>query len=144
MTNFRPALEAATGRLQDCRCCESHQLMENHRGVPPVRTIGQLFRDEPLNWGLRGDPNLWRELASELADTALPNSTAVLSQILTDAFRTLTGCDLATTPIERFYIERLDSGGMSGGLVNVPFWKEEAFPLLCRRFEMATSSNGRQ
>ncbi|MEZ4593224.1 MAG: hypothetical protein R3D55_19075 [Chloroflexota bacterium] len=95
-------------------------------------TIADLFQQKPSQWGLRGDPHLWQEMANHLAQTPLPDNVEQLEQQLTQLFETLTGKPITT---EGFIaVERFPRGGMSGGMVSPEFWRETAVPLLLKRF----------
>ena len=96
------------------------------------RTIGQLFNEEPLQWGLRGDPHLWRAMRSHLSSTPLPSSAPELNCQLEQAFQALAGVPLSTH--DDFYSAAFDRGGMSGGGISPKFWREEAIPLLVARY----------
>jgi hypothetical protein len=98
-----------------------------------MNTIGELFLEKPWQWGLRGDPHLWQELAGHFAQTPLPSSPEQLEQLLTQAFETLTGHPISTE--KHIPVERFPRGGMSGGLVSPEFWRETAVPLLLTRFQ---------
>ncbi|WP_442511262.1 hypothetical protein SH528x_002932 [Novipirellula sp. SH528] len=39
-----------------------------------MTTIADLFDPVPEQWGLRGDPYLWREMQASFADTVLPET----------------------------------------------------------------------
>lgn len=99
--------------------------------MSPARTLADLFDPEPVQWGLRGDPCLWRELREHFAGTPLPASGAALAACLRQAFRELTAHDLDEA--EDFGLARLARGGMSSGMVHVAFWREQALPLLLQR-----------
>lgn len=94
--------------------------------------IGDLFLDRPEQWGMRGDPYLWDEMAAALAHDPIPASDAALHVRLADVFRYLTGAALSD-PEEMFKVERFAHGGMSSGFVYREFWLERALPLLARR-----------
>ncbi|MBK7896377.1 MAG: hypothetical protein WAS33_04680 [Candidatus Promineifilaceae bacterium] len=97
-----------------------------------MKTISDLFQQKPGQWGLRGDPYLWQEMAEQLATTPLPKTAAQLEQLLTELFETLTGQPITA---EKFIpVERFPRGGMSGGMVSPEFWRETAVPLLLSRF----------
>ena len=98
-------------------------------------TIRDLFRDEPTQWGLRGDPFLWRELAEFIGGRALPASAAEFRTILENAYEGLTGYPI--THEKSFKVERFKSHGMSSGSVHPKFWQERGFPLLMERFQAA-------
>lgn len=98
-----------------------------------MNTIGDLFQEKPWQWGLRGDPYLWDEMANHFAQTALPHSQEQLVQLLVKAFETLTGQPITTE--QHIPVERFPRGGMSGGFVSPEFWRETAVPLLQARFQ---------
>lgn len=95
-------------------------------------TIGDLFLERPEQWGMRGDPYLWDEMADALALEPLPASDTVLLVKLADAFRESTGVSLGDS-CEMVEVERFRHGGMSSGFVHLEFWLETALPLLIRR-----------
>jgi hypothetical protein len=96
---------------------------------------GDLFADEPDQWGLRGDPYLWRELRDYLAGRPLPSTAAMFAAGLDDALLRLTGHQLsAGTAV---FVARLGHGGMSSGMVSGKFWREHAVPMLVKRFEQS-------
>lgn len=90
--------------------------------------IGDLFEQEPMQWGLRGDPYLWRELRNHFASVPLPESARALEHEIEKAFGLLTGHALSEE--DDFYVERYAHGGMSSGQVCLEFWREQALPLL--------------
>jgi dienelactone hydrolase len=96
------------------------------------QTLATLFDPAPTVWGLRGDPYLWRELQTELADLRLPTSETHLIELLEQTYRRLTG--VASAVGEPIFIERLSHGGMSSGHVSPEFWVRTAFPLLRQRY----------
>jgi hypothetical protein len=105
--------------------------------MAPERTIAALFTERPWQWGLRGDPYLWDELAQTLASHAFPETEAELVALLEQTYRHLTGVPL--TAADPVYVERYSHGGMSSGQVSPRFWIETAIPLLCARFRDRSS-----
>lgn len=95
-------------------------------------TISSLFSPEPIQWGLRGDPYLWREMAEHFQLSPLPESAEELSTILEHAFHELTGHTL--THPTHFGLARHAHGGMSSGGIAPLFWRERGIPLLLSRF----------
>jgi hypothetical protein len=96
------------------------------------RTIAQLFEEEPYQWGLRGDPYLWRRMREHFAATPLPAQLAELDRQIEHAFLELTGQPLSAP--EPFFVEAFAHGGMSSGLISPEFWREQALPLLRARY----------
>ena len=93
--------------------------------------MASLFQPGPGQWGLRGDPRVWQELAALAAERPLPCSESELSDWLTAQFINLTGQPLSSEkPIA---VERFPRSGMSGGLVSPTYWREKILPLLLHR-----------
>ena len=95
--------------------------------------ISKCFDDEPIQWGLRGDPFLWNEMKRSVEFEHFPATSNDLRKILNKLFKELTG----EYPQEGkdIFVKRYDSGGMSGGWVNSDFWINKGFPLIIQRFE---------
>lgn len=73
-----------------------------------MKCMGDLFDVEPMGWGLRGDPYLWKEMKEHFASTCLPNSKSELESLVSNAFKELTGHQISET-----------SSSMSKGLLTV-------------------------
>ena len=52
--------------------------------------ISKYFEPEPNQWGLRGDPHLWRHMKLELASQEIPSSVAEFENLLLHQFEKLT------------------------------------------------------
>jgi hypothetical protein len=90
-----------------------------------------LFKVEPSQWGLRGDPYLWKEMKSALGFLPLVESEAQLILLVEKTFDQLTGLPLNTN--DDIFIERYSHGGMSSGYVCTDFWRKKVVPLLLTR-----------
>lgn len=98
-----------------------------------AETIAALFQEGgPKQWGLRGDPHLWREMQSHFEQTALPATADELSALIETAFESLTGHSISAG--DPFFVERFSHGGMSSGYVSPSFWRDKAIPLLRARY----------
>jgi hypothetical protein len=93
--------------------------------------VSNLFLDEPEQWGLRGDPYLWREMATKLERTDVPATADELKQIIRATYESSTGRVLEVG--DGFIVERFSRGGMSSGGISPEFWIEKALPLLLGR-----------
>jgi len=98
-----------------------------------MQTVGNLFRGEPKQWGLRGDKYLWRELKEKFAGIELPKNQSALQRLLETAFWEATGQCLAFC--DETYIERFAYGGMSSGGISGDFWRSRGFPIIFERFQ---------
>lgn len=95
-------------------------------------SISTLFSPEPAQWGLRGDPYLWREMADQFQGVPLPRSSREVASVLEEAFLKLTGYPVSYT--RHLKVVRHAHGGMSSGDIDTEFWRERGIPLLLSRF----------
>jgi hypothetical protein len=122
-------------RLEDIR-----QLVESGSWPSSIKVkeqkeqIEKLFQ-EPQQWGLRGDPFLWRELRQHFIETGLPATLSEFMNRLESQFRELVGVSLATDQ-ESVFIQRYAHGGMSSGQIVPDWWRRTGMPLLKERFSM--------
>ena len=95
-------------------------------------TVALLFQEEPSQWGLRGDPYLWREMRSHFERVPLPAAADELSALIETTFELLTGHPISTG--SHIFIQRFSHGGMSSGYISPDFWRNKAIPLLLARY----------
>lgn len=104
----------------------------------PLRTVGgwarPLFRERPKQWGMRGDPWLWRELRDTLALAIDPGEVDAFEDMVMAALAELVGSDLATTDERSIHVKRYPLYGMSGGSIAVEKWLRDLVPLLVSRY----------
>ena len=96
------------------------------------RTIGQIFEEELLQWGLRGDPYLWRAMRDSFSASPMPSSASKLENFLENVFEQLTGRPFSTTKF--FRVPAFAHGGMSSGGISPQFRRETTLPLLLERY----------
>ncbi|MER5337836.1 O-acetyl-ADP-ribose deacetylase [Micromonospora sp. NPDC002717] len=122
------------------------------RCPPPVGTdtVGFLFEREPIQYGLRGDPYLWRELRARFADTPLPDDWFTLRTLIMDTIEQVVGEHLGSRELARWhdsaeavYVPEFDPGhGMSAGAVQVRWWLHTGVPILLDRYAALRESGG--
>ena len=93
--------------------------------------ISEIFEDEPTQWGLRGDPFLWRELKEKFKDTDMPSSPIELKTLLEQEYENSTG--YPSSHKKHIHISRFSSQGMSSGSISPDFWVTTGIPLLVSR-----------
>lgn len=102
-------------------------------------TVAHLFLREPAQWGLRGDPWLWRAMRDRLEDVPLPGNFTALTFLLEQAFAD----EIGVKPYEKtepVFVERFAHGGMSSGNVEPTWWRKTAIPILVDRWAAATGN----
>lgn len=104
--------------------------------------IGELFDPEPQQWGLRGDPLLWRELKAVLAAHPLPRDFDTLTTIIGDAANERVGAQLLGQPDDRRVERYVQESGMSTGWVSAEWWNGDGMRLLRERFDSRTRAAG--
>jgi hypothetical protein len=93
--------------------------------------ISEIFEEEPIQWGLRGDPWLWRELRFKFESVPMPETSVALKELIEIEYELCTGHSISYK--KNFGIKRFNHGGMSGGGINPDFWIKKGIPLLVSR-----------
>ncbi|MGJ8655805.1 MAG: hypothetical protein ACSHX6_05080 [Akkermansiaceae bacterium] len=93
--------------------------------------VAEIFEEEPIQWGLRGDPYLWGELKERCKHTEMPDTSDELQTLIQDEYALATGYPI--THLDVFNVERFSHGGMSSGAISPEFWIQKAIPLLLER-----------
>ncbi|MBI3229677.1 MAG: MobA protein [Burkholderiales bacterium] len=94
--------------------------------------IAILFDATPSQWGLRGDPYLWQALRNALQAQPLAQNADEFSACIVENIEAIIGVPLNHP--KDVYLERFAHGGMSSGVVCLPFWRDKAIPLLRQRY----------
>jgi hypothetical protein len=97
------------------------------------KNIADLFEEEPYQWGLRGDPHLWRKMREHFSAIPIPESITALVNEIEKAFLLIAGKHISSS--EHFFVDRFAHGGMSNGYISPEFWRDRAMPLIIKRFE---------
>ena len=100
-------------------------------------------------WGLRADPHIWSAVRDLVGPTPTPATRDEVRAAFVDAVRQVADVDLEHTEDLHPYRRHLDRGGMSGGVVDVQWWRTKGVPLLVDRawarrppVSVPTSSDG--
>lgn len=121
------------------------------RRPPPAArgTVGALFDREPVQFGLRGDAYLWRELRAKFATTPLPSDWHDLRQLIEDGVHNVVGDFPSRGSLDHqtagstVYVPAFDPGhGMSAGSVDLSWWSRTGIPILLDRLENERSPEG--
>ena len=91
-----------------------------------------IFENKPNQWGLRGDPYLWDEMAEACKGESLDTDDYSIAGFVSEYFERVTGVPLTYDAIG--HCERLEHGGMSSGSVSGQFWISRGIPLLIENF----------
>ncbi|MGB5135430.1 MAG: hypothetical protein WBN89_09690 [Prochlorococcaceae cyanobacterium] len=84
-------------------------------------------------WGLRGDVHAWRAMRDLVGATPTPNDREAVRAAYVDALRRVADVDIDQTDERVVHRPHLDHGGMSGGSVDVEWWRTKGIPLLVER-----------
>ncbi|WP_113423428.1 hypothetical protein [Rhizobium sp. SYY.PMSO] len=92
-----------------------------------------IFANQPQQWGFRGDPYLWRLLATKLAGIPDAANGEAAIETIYRVFTEITGehLDIAGD----FRLDGIPEHGMSGGLISGETWRGLLIPLLRSRAE---------
>jgi hypothetical protein len=96
-----------------------------------MRSWAEAFGDEPWQWGLRGDPYVWREMARRLTGSPAPSDAEDARARLLRCFADVVGVELSDPDLpEAVHRPELAHGGMSSGQVHLHGWRDRLVPLL--------------
>lgn len=93
--------------------------------------MSDLFDPPPAQWGLRGDPFLWRAMRQALCHVPVPSEDQATARALRGCFVALTG-EEPRRGVD-FRVERFARGGMSSSMVCGEAWAERLLPALEER-----------
>jgi hypothetical protein len=96
------------------------------------QTLAVLFKESPKQWGYRGDANLWQALQIKVLSMPMPQNLAKLRELVRELFEELVGEPLVAGEV--YYVKKLDTGGMSGGMVLCNYWLLKVIPMLEVRY----------
>ena len=98
-----------------------------------MEKIVQIFKEEPYQWGFRGDPYLWKELESRLLEIK-PITEKNFARILDATFDEFIEKEGTKKTGKSVIISSFPKSGMSGGVVSLEWWYDMGLPLLKKRF----------
>ena len=96
-----------------------------------AKDLSLIFERKPNQWGLRGDPYLWDEMA-ECKGESLDTDDYGIAGFVSEYFERVTGVPLTFDAIG--HCERFEHGGMSSGSVSGQFWISKGIPLLIENY----------
>ena len=96
------------------------------------QSVSEIFDERPVQWGFRGDPYLWDEMAKSFSTIDITCSKSQFTVLFKEFFLELTNHAFEGDYI---FVEDFAHGGMSSGMVSIEFWKEKGLPLLLERLE---------
>lgn len=91
-------------------------------------------------WGLRADPHAWAAMRDLVGAVPTPPVRSAIRSAYVDALRRVADVDIDTTSEDIVYRKHLDHGGMSGGGVNVTWWRTKGITLLVDRADQRRPS----
>jgi hypothetical protein len=91
----------------------------------------------PPQYGLRGDPLLWKWIRVRFESNPTWSEES-FQKMLLETFTLLT--DQIPEKGKNYFIQQIDTGGMSGGMICSDFWIDIGFPLLMSRFRKVLNS----
>ncbi len=84
-------------------------------------------------WGLRGDPHIWSSVRDIVGSTPTPAARDEVRTAFVSAIAQVADIDIDDTDELHPHRTHLDHGGMSGGMVDVEWWRTKGVPLLVDR-----------
>lgn len=130
----RPHIKAARAWMVALAAAQEEAEEERLPAGWEPASVGDLFRERPEQYGLRGSVGLWTELRVRFVREPLPASRDKLKGLVDRAIEEILA---EATPYDResVHMVRYDVGGMSQGLVHLPWWRETAVPMILDRWQ---------
>ena len=107
------------------------EVYEIARGLQNRTFVSDVFLEEPLQWGLRGDPYFWEMLKAAFAVDDLSMSEAALESKVHRIFKEKTQQDLTEDAV--CYVEEYAHGGISSGYLSGEWIVNRCIPMLQER-----------
>jgi len=108
------------------------RIANGEQDMPTSERLKSIFK-QPQQWGLRGDPFLWKELQEHFATGGLPENQEEFVAQVESKIKDLTSSDLGGD--QPIFVARYDAGGMSSGHISPEWWRATGISLLIRQFE---------
>lgn len=89
----------------------------------------KIFKNKPVQWGLRGDPELWDELSKRFEKFDDLKNEVEFNDKLDFEFNELIKKGKKTSD-DVIWFEDFSQLGMSGGSVSIEWWTRIGLPLL--------------
>lgn len=106
---------------------------EHRTDTPGDGVLADGFDIVHRQWGLRGDPHVWRAIRDQLADVPTPSDAEAVRQLFVASVAEVAQVDIDAETETSVYRRHLDHGGMSGGSVDIRWWRTKGIPLLVER-----------
>ena len=107
------------------------EIYEIARSLSGKKYVSDIFREEPKQWGLRGDPYFWKDIVSEFAFDDISMTEEALSEKIHLLFKQKTQQEL--TADTTCYVKEYAHGGMSSGHVCGEWIVNKCIPMLQQR-----------
>ena len=101
-----------------------------------MKPIKDIFESKPIQWGFRGDPEMWDKLKTSFGN--LENNFSQLEFENELAKRFFEFIELEgekrSNNTNSVKFENFSQRGMSGGYISLDWWEETGLPLLKNRY----------
>jgi len=101
--------------------------------------ISELFTKTPRQYGLRGDPFLWKDLEKHFSSIEFPYSKKSMITYIYSRYKEITGEELTADSMP--FVKDYDKGGMSSGYISGDFWTNRGIPMITARYDEIVSSD---
>lgn len=132
---FSTKLNEEAGRLARLRIDfnkqSSFEIIQYDR-ITSKTTLSNLFGDEPLTYGLRGDPGLWKELEKKYLNYKWTTENQIFEELKGEIEKIL---ESSIEEPKMIFVKRFSKGGMSSGKVSTGFWLRVGIPLIIGRYK---------
>lgn len=99
-----------------------------------MKLIKDIFEIEPIQWGFRGDPEMWATLKLSFESELNIYSQLEFENELTNRFNHIIKSKGKRNSVDTVWFECFSQKGMSGGYISLEWWEKTGLPLLKNRY----------
>jgi hypothetical protein len=99
------------------------------------RCIKELFENKPIQWGFRGDPEMWDKLKTSFGNIENNFSSIEFENELKNHFHQIIKTEGKMSSNNTVRFENFSQKGMSGGFISIEWWEEIGLPLINVRYK---------
>ena len=93
-----------------------------------MKLIEDVFKIEPSQWGLRGNPTKWQELRNSLRDSTENLHQLEFEEALEKRFFAIVQKEEKQASNDIVWFEKFPQTGMSGGSISLKWRQEKGLP----------------
>ena len=100
-----------------------------------MNLVESIFEEKPVQWGLRGDPYMWKELKKSLSGFTEHLNQIEFETELEKQFYDFIAREGKRKSNDTVWFKSFPQLGMSGGSISLTWWQEIGLPLIKSKYK---------